>query len=374
MNISNEATTCSTGPGSKTMNCSSLSLLLFATQLLSCASFIAPQSSILSCNKPSILWKQITLHAASEESTTSSPLHSEKRRNILQTALIAAAPYLTATTVITTTTAQPAFAAASEKPPPIIPLLTTAKRLRTVPLFAIVDGNGTPFHTYDKDSAGGFGYFFTSYISAEYVLDDAKKAYEKAKVEAAQKKEAGDTTNNGSIGEDGTGEVPDTWGQARIVTVPLDIAMQLSVKKTQSVAQNAKGKTFSTYYQVIPATEDLNAALRIDSGQRFKERGRVPLFFVDGLTLPSNEEGLDRVTPAYFILKDLVKEWKKQHPDSDLPKIQVRELNETFRAMITPGGRDQSVKDLVFVANSESVAKAKECPRSYKLGEMILTK
>ena len=205
------------------------------------------------------------------------------------------------------------------------------------------------------------------------MLDDAKKAYEKAKLEAQQKKEAGDTS--GSIGEDGTGEVPDTWGQARIVTVPLDIAMQLSVKKTQSVAQNAKGKTFSTYYQVIPATEDLNAALRIDSGQRFKERGRVPLFFVDGLTLPSNEEGLDRVTPVYFILKDLVKEWKKQYPEAtDLPKIQVRELNETFRAMITPGGRDSSVKDLVFVANSESLAKAKECPRSYKLGEMILTK
>ena len=345
-------------------------LLLFATQPLSCTSFIAPSaSSISSCYKS---WtQQFTLHAAStssEESTTSS--HSEKRRNVLQTALIA--PYLAATTAITTT-AQPA-SAATEKPPPIIPLLTTAKRLRTVPLFAIVDGNGTPFHTYDKDSAGGFGYFFTSYVSAEYVLDDAKKAYQKAKLEAAQKKEAADTTNNGSIGEDGTGEVPDTWGQARIVTVPLDIAMQLSVKKTQSVAQNAKGKTFSTYYQVIPATEDLNAALRIDSGQRFKERGRVPLFFVDGLTLPSNEEGLDRVTPAFFILKDLVKEWKKQYPDSDLPKIQVRELNETFRAMITPGGRDQSVKDLVFVANSESVAKAKESPRSYKLGEMILTK
>jgi len=264
-------------------------------------------------------------------------------------------------------------AASSEKPPPIIPLLTTAKRLRTVPLFAIVDGNGTPFHTYDKDSAGGFGYFFTSYISAEYILDDAKKAFEKAKLEAAQKKEAGDTSG-GAIGEDGTGEVPDTWGQARIVTVPLDVAMQLSVKKTQSVATNAKARKFNTYYQVIPATEDLNAAMRIDSGQRFKERGRVPLFFVDGLTLPSNEEGLDRVTPAFFILKDLVTEWKKQYPDSDLPKIQVRELNETFRSMITPAGRDKSVKDLVFVANSESVAKAKDCARSYKLGEMILTK
>eukprot|EP00577_Skeletonema_sp_RCC1716_P021415 CAMPEP_0113414790 /NCGR_PEP_ID=MMETSP0013_2-20120614/24213_1 /TAXON_ID=2843 ORGANISM="Skeletonema costatum, Strain 1716" /NCGR_SAMPLE_ID=MMETSP0013_2 /ASSEMBLY_ACC=CAM_ASM_000158 /LENGTH=370 /DNA_ID=CAMNT_0000301687 /DNA_START=126 /DNA_END=1238 /DNA_ORIENTATION=- /assembly_acc=CAM_ASM_000158 len=370
------------------MRCSSLSnnlvpvLLLLASQLRLCVSFIPPSSSsaatskITSNNNPSSSWNPVALHASSstsssDESTSSySSLQSKKRRNLLQTALIA--PYLTVTTAITTTP-QVASAAASEKPPPIIPLLTTAKRLRTVPLFAIVDGNGTPFHTYDKDSAGGFGYFFTSYISAEYILDDAKKAFEKAKLEAEQKKEAGDTSS-GAIGEDGTGEVPDTWGQARIVTVPLDVAMQLSVKKTQSVATNAKARKFNTYYQVIPATEDLNAAMRIDSGQRFKERGRVPLFFVDGLTLPSNEEGLDRVTPAFFILKDLVTEWKKQYPDSDLPKIQVRELNETFRSMITPAGRDKSVKDLVFVANSESVARAKDCARSYKLGEMILTK
>lgn len=193
-------------------------------------------------------------------------------------------------------------------------------------------------------------------------------------MEAAQKKEAGEATIGGSIGEDGTGGVPDTWGQAQIVTVPLDVAMQLSVKKTQSIAQNAKNKKFFTYYQVIPSTEDLNAALRIDSGQRFKERGRVPLFFVDGLTLTSNEEGIDQVTPSYFRISDLKQEWTKQHPNTELPKVQVRELNETFRAMITPGGKDKSVKDLVFVANSESVAKSKACSRNYKLGEMILTK
>jgi hypothetical protein len=347
------------------------SVLLLATQLRSCFPFTAPSSIIsivLSSNKPSSLsWNQ-ALHVSTssdsdEKHTSSTSLHSERRRKILQTALIAPL------------TVESASAAASEKPPPIIPLLTTAKRLRTVPLFTIVDGNGTPFHTYDKDSAGGFGYFFTTYISAEYVLDDAKNAYENAKLEAAQKKEAGSGETSGSIGEDGTGEVPDTWGQAQIVTVPLDVAMQLSVKKTQSVAQNAKDKKFSTYYQVIPSTDDLNTALRIDNGQRFKERGRVPLFFVEGLTLPSNEEGIDQVvTPTYFRLRDLVAEWTKQHPDTELPKIQVRELNETFRAMITSGGRDKSVKDLVFVANSDSVTKARACPRSYKLGQMILTK
>ena len=354
-----------------------LSLLLLASsqKLRSCSSFTAPTSiSIASkwlASSSSRTHHHQELRASSssdddnESTGTSSALSSERRRNILQTALITPL-------AISTTTVQSA-SAASEKPPPIIPLLTTAKRLRSVPLFAIVDGNGTPFHTYDKDSAGGFGYFFTTYTSAEYVLDDAKKAYEKAKVEAAEaakKKES-----DGSIGSDGTTEVPDTWGQAQIVTVPLDIAMQLSVKKTSSIAQNAKDKKFSTYYQVIPSTEDLNAALRIENGPRYSERGRVPLFFVNGLTLPSNEDGLDEVTPVYFRIKDLKTEWSKQHPDNnELPKIQVRELNETFRAMITPGGKDASVKKLVFVPNPESVEKSKGCARSYKLGEMILTK
>ena len=90
---------------------------------------------------------------------------SKCRREILQTAL------LTPTLLISQS------ANAGDKPPPIIPLTTTAKRLRVVPLFTIVDGNGIPFHTYDKDSAGGFGYFFTSYRSAEYVLDDGEYTY-----------------------------------------------------------------------------------------------------------------------------------------------------------------------------------------------------
>ncbi|EJK43820.1 hypothetical protein THAOC_37697, partial [Thalassiosira oceanica] len=175
-------------------------------------------------------------------------------------------------------------------------------------------------------------------------------------------------------GRGGGGDVPDAWGQAQIVTIPLDVAMQLSVKKTSSIAQNGKGKTFSTYYQVIPETADLNAALRIENSPRYNERGRVPLFFVDGLTLPSKEDPDSVSRPVYFRIKDLKEEWQRQFPDKELPKVQVRELNETFRAMIRPGGGDASVRDLVFVPIPESVDKAKTCGRSYKLGEMILTK
>ena len=176
------------------------------------------------------------------------------RRTLLHQAIAA-----TSTATLTAVIPQSAAYAATEKPPPIIPLLITAQRLRRVPLFTIVDGNGTPFHTYDKDTAGGFGYFFTSYTSATYVLDDAQKAFAKAKTEAANKKEAG--TTEGSIGEDGQDDVPDAWGQAQIVTLPLDKVLQLSVKKTSSVATNGKGKTFTTYYQVIPSTVSIFCVL-----------------------------------------------------------------------------------------------------------------
>ena len=150
--------------------------------------------------------------------------------------------------------------------------------------------------------------------------------------------------------------------------------MQLSVKKTESVAVNGKGKKFQTYYQVIPETSDLNAALRIENSQRYSERGRVPLFYVDGMTIPSPEGDWAEASPVYFRIKDLKAEWEMQFPGSDMPKVKARELNETFRAMIRPGGKDESVRSLVFVPIPESVEKAKGTGRSYKLGEIILTK
>jgi len=287
----------------------------------------------------------------------------------------------------------------TNKPPPILPLLTTASRLHIIPTYAIVDGNGTPFHTYDKDSASGIGYFFLSFKGAEFVLEDAKKAFEKAKEVAAKAKEeapstittiAATTTTGNEDGNNAdsstTDDVPESWGRAQIVSIPLDYALQLSIKSTKSLALNGRGKTFSTYYQIIPDTNALNAALRIDDGVRYRERGRVPLFYVDGLTIPSNYANggsvdggggsSEALHPVYFNIKDLKAEWNRQYPGEELPPIKVRELNETFRSMIRPRGKDESVRDIVFVSDSESgdMARTKVVGRSYKLGEMILTK
>jgi len=265
----------------------------------------------------------------------------------------------------------PAPAFAADKPPSIVAPVEIARRLRRVPVFALVTGEGTPFHTYDKDSAGGFGYFFLSYESATFVLQDAKDAFAKAKEVAAEKRAA--ASESGEVIEgDGTDDVPDSWGEAQIVALPLDYAMQLSLKKTTGIALNSKNRSFSTFYQVIPSTDDLTDALQIDNGQRFQERGRVPLFSIDGLQLPTGDGS--PASPAYMRRKDLLAEWTKQNPTAPEPKIRVRELNEIFRSMLRPGGNDESLRNLVFIPDAESVRKAAECPKTYKLGNIVLTK
>ena len=343
---------------------------------------------------------------------TTTLAENNKRREFLHRAMAQIVIVPTVVVVPIAWVSHPSSSAAAattdSKPPPILPLLTTAMRLHAIPTFAIVDGNGVPFHTYDKDTAGGLGYFFTSYRSAEFVLDDAKVAFAKAKAEErsnnnVDKKGEGDEEKV-DVNE---GAVPDSWGQARIVFIPLDVAMQLSVKKgTSSIAQNGQGKSFNTYYQVIPSQEEQNAALRIEDGPRYRERGRVPLFYIDGLQIPSkdddnsiknnNDEGgsssssssmMTMMNPVYLHVQDLKDEWQRQHPSNDdssssssiatnLPPIKVRELNETFRAMIRPGGKDDSLTNIIFIPSSENVSKAKAISgdTKYRLGKMILTK
>lgn len=109
---------------------------------------------------------------------------------------------------------------------------------------------------------------------------------------------------------------------------------------------------------------------------RYKQRGRVPLFYVDGFQLP------DGTTPAYFSTKDLRTAWNARTPGEQPllnSRIQVRELSETFRAMIKPGGSDESVRNLVFVPSSDSVKVAEKIRQQqvgevYKIGKIVLTK
>ena len=125
-----------------------------------------------------------------------------------------------------------AAAASDSAPPSVVSPLETLQRLRKVPTYTLVDSSGVPFMTYDSKTATADGFFFLDYANAQAVLLDAQQAYERAKEE----------------GKDG---VPETWGASRIVTVPLDFAMRLTVTQTSNVAQN--GKSFRTNYQVLPS-------------------------------------------------------------------------------------------------------------------------
>lgn len=251
----------------------------------------------------------------------------------------------------------PSSAFADDLPPSIVSPAETLLRLRKVPTFCIVDGEGTPFMTYDSQSAGANGYFFLEYGNAEAVLEDAKKAYKEA-LEAGEK-------------------VVDSWGASRIVTMPLDFAMRMTVKQTKNKAQNADFREFRTIIQVLPTAADLDAALLLDNGARFRQRGRVPLFYAPGLDLTAGDGS--KVTPVFFNTRQLKAAWAKLGL-SGSPSIQVRELNETFRAMVKPGGTDESVRNLVFIPSDVASTKSLELRKKqgdgqvYKSGEIILTK
>ena len=259
-----------------------------------------------------------------------------------------------------------ALAASSER---MVSGEEVARRLRKVPTFAIVDGNGTPFATYSKTEGTATGYFFTTYEGATYVLEDARKAF-------AEAKEAGKPTE-------------DSWGDSQIVSVSLAQALQLSVKKQSNIIRNnINNQTVTTYYQILPGAEELSFAMKLEKiksstkSVRYSERGRVPLFYSPLLTLPSPSNENEVVQPMYFSAKDLIVEWDKQQQSSanpqKIPSVEVRELTEIFYAMLKPGGEDQSVKNMVFMATSTSLEKVKELSSAnnnlrYNMGQVVLT-
>ena len=244
-----------------------------------------------------------------------------------------------------------------------------ARRLRKVPTFAIVDGNGTPFATYSKTEGTATGYFFTTFEGATYVLEDARKAF-------AEAKEAGKPTE-------------DSWGDSQIVSVSLAQALQLSIKKQSNIIRNnINNQTVTTYYQILPGAEELSLAMKLEKiksstkSVRYSERGRVPLFYSPLLTLPSPTNENEVVQPMYLSAKDLVAEWDKQQQNSPnpqkIPSVEVRELTEIFYAMLKPGGEDQSVRNMVFMATSTSLEKVKELSAAnnnlrYNIGQVVLT-
>jgi len=142
------------------------------------------------------------------------------RRDVLRQA----APATAAATAmaLTITRTHPAYA---DDASPMATINDLLNRLKGVPTFCIVSPDGAAYMMYNKDQAMAIGYAFTTFPGALAVLGDAQRnAREKGYF--------------------------DTWKDATITTVPLDIAVRLALKKKARVSP--KEQSLDTLLRVIP--------------------------------------------------------------------------------------------------------------------------
>jgi hypothetical protein len=191
-------------------------------------------------------------------------------------------------------------------------------RLTGIPTFCIVDGDtGVPYMIFDGQSIAT-GYFFLSFQVASGVLQDARDKDPKGRA---------------------------VWDTARITVVPLSVALQVALSKRLRTAVNggatSEGVQFKTYSDIVPSEEGVADAKAVakalgQNPEKWSQKGRVPLFYMEGLTLPSSSSRFAGMEPRYFNMEDLVQEWNRQNPGNiKSPPIQVVEFIELFRVAVT---------------------------------------
>lgn len=219
--------------------------------------------------------------------------------------------------------------------------------LRAVPTFAIVDAKGVPFMVVGED-AKVTSYFFTTFGEAKHLLDLAKTSADKGIKQA--KKE----------GEKDVGDNP--WNLARISTVPLDFAVTMASKSTSAGV-----------FQVAPDDADVEDALALIKKDDLAE-GKVPLFYFEKFTVDHDGQ---QEAPLYFHKSELLSAWKREKKGEEPPKVLVTELFYVLKEMLKPGGTDQELKTIMFMAPADSDKKAKECKKAskespFELGQRIV--
>lgn len=237
-----------------------------------------------------------------------------------------------------------------------------ASLLKQVPTFAIVDPRGVPFFVVGED-AKLTSYFFLSYGEAKRILDVAISSSDKAI--KATKKEL--KAKKGVLTKEDEEEIGiNPWKNARVTSVPLDLAVTLA----------SKGKLGGGYFRLAPSESDIEAALEIDGTDDLPE-GKCPMFYVEDMTIA---EGDGTVSPLYFQKDQLLAVWKKQQKkeqtSDEKPTVKVTELIATVTEMIRPGGTDEELKKLQFIAPVDSKANAAKCLKGekepFRLGERLI--
>jgi hypothetical protein len=254
------------------------------------------------------------------------------------------------------------------------PIVSTGKeilsRLAGIPTFCIVDGTtGVPYMIYDGSSASATGYFFLSFQVAKGVLRDAR--------------------DKDPLGKD-------VWEAATITVVPLSVALQMTLSKRQRRAVNGGGgnetrsnnagddrpqpqQQYNTFADIIPSEEGVADAKALPKslGQnpdKWSQKGRVPLFYIEGLALPSSSSSTSKLAgmePRYFNVQDLVREWQTQNLSDDgttttiPPPIKVVELIELYRAAATKNDWS-TLANIVIMPVQESNKVAVELMRAQR--------
>merc|ERR1712232_676341 len=104
--------------------------------------------------------------------------------------------------------------------------------------------------------------------------------------------------------------------------------------------------------------DDIADALAIDkSTTDGLPEGKVPLFYIDDMTLASQNGNQERV-PLYFRRKEVLQEWKRLHPSQKVPEVKVTELFSVVAEMVRPGVSDDELERLYFIAPLESDKRA----------------
>ena len=232
---------------------------------------------------------------------------------------------------------------------------TQAKRFKSVPAFALVNDEGVPFMIL-RNSGIAAGYFFTTLEGASMVLEDARRDAKDKDLETEK-----------------------NWNDAKITSVSMEFALKLSKGNPLAAAQN--GIKYQTVYDIIPSITALDNTGSIDSSSLWKEQGRVPLFYMDEFELPPEVDGGQNRIPVFLEMADLLAAYEKKYPSSNVPKVKVVELVDTFSYLVG-GGSSMKVntkvaENFVVIANKDQKAKAVDLARNrdtsvpaYQLGKM----
>eukprot|EP00527_Entomoneis_sp_CCMP2396_P002120 CAMPEP_0198142258 /NCGR_PEP_ID=MMETSP1443-20131203/5100_1 /TAXON_ID=186043 /ORGANISM="Entomoneis sp., Strain CCMP2396" /LENGTH=320 /DNA_ID=CAMNT_0043805227 /DNA_START=36 /DNA_END=998 /DNA_ORIENTATION=- len=254
----------------------------------------------------------------------------------------------------TTTTAAATFILPSEsRAAPVeevgvVTLVNLLEGLRSVPTFCIVDPAGAAYMLYKPGEGSARGFAFASFPGALAVLGDALRTAEE-------------------------GGYLDVWKDAKITTVPADIAVRLALQPRERFTQKSEIPKANSILAMIPGADERDAAFKMD--KKFKDQSKVPLFYFE------NFKADNGAIPLYLNPLDLVNDWTAKNGGGSAsvipPRVRVIDLLSMFQFVLRGRADELPFRGKVtFVTTSEAMEMAKTLKEQgltpYKTDRMII--